>query len=152
MANLNLICGVPASGKDTYLNTYHKDDYIVSRDNIRYSFLKDGEDYFAHENEVYRKFVETINYYGAIGDKDVWANQTNLNYLSRVKLLNNVQLSFFDKVNAYYILCNYETASKRNSLRKGRLRVPEKTLQNMFMSFAVPTIEEGFDGVFQIIT
>lgn len=150
MANLNLICGIPGSGKSSWLQRYHYNDYIVSRDDIRFSLLQEEDGYFDHEKEVFVKLCQTVDYYGAIGDKDVWVDQTSLNARSRGKLLRNIQKSSFDEINAYYILVPYDIAVKRNSNRKGRKRVPNNVIGNMLKTFTIPSLDEGFDNVYQI--
>ena len=58
---LRVMVGIPASGKSTLiekevscLEEERKTTAVVSRDAVRFSMLKEGEDYFAHEDEVYR--------------------------------------------------------------------------------------------------
>ena len=64
MKKLILMMGPPASGKSTITNLIaenHNKICIVSRDAIRFSLLRDGEDYFAHEDEVIETFYSRIN-------------------------------------------------------------------------------------------
>ena len=50
-SNLYLMCGVAGSGKSTWLKEhesgFNPSHAIISRDKIRFSYLKDGDDYFA---------------------------------------------------------------------------------------------------------
>ena len=57
---LYLMCGIPGSGKSHWAKGV-KDAVIVSRDAIRFNLLKDGEDYFAHEDEVVETFIYDLN-------------------------------------------------------------------------------------------
>ena len=54
---LYLMSGIPASGKSTYAHKLAEKTgaVYISRDEIRFSLLKDEEDYFTHE-----KFNENI--------------------------------------------------------------------------------------------
>jgi len=53
MADVYIMCGCPGSGKTTWLKDHVKPgSAIISRDAIRFSLLKEGEDYFSHEEEV----------------------------------------------------------------------------------------------------
>lgn len=44
--------GAPGSGKSTWCRNHGVSKYRVSRDEIRFSVLKDGEDYFSHEKKL----------------------------------------------------------------------------------------------------
>ena len=62
MGNLYLMCGIPGSGKSTYAKTNKDLKYCkyISRDDIRYSLLKDEDDYFSKEKQVFRTFIAQI--------------------------------------------------------------------------------------------
>ena len=51
-----IMVGVPGSGKDywidKHISSFNGNVKVISRDKIRLSILKDGEDYFSHEKEV----------------------------------------------------------------------------------------------------
>ena len=56
MATLYILCGPSGCGKTTWAEQFMSDDEdvrYVSRDEIRFSLLKEGEDYFAHEREIF---------------------------------------------------------------------------------------------------
>lgn len=62
---LFIMVGLPGSGKSTFLKrrahefTTSRCGYtVVSRDAIRFSLLSDTDDYFAKENEVFKKFTQ----------------------------------------------------------------------------------------------
>ena len=65
MKVLYLLCGPSGSGKSTFAKLEDskrklvgENCLIISRDIIRFSLLKDGEDYFAHEKEVFNIFIK----------------------------------------------------------------------------------------------
>lgn len=61
---LFLMCGPAGVGKTTWIKAHKsKQDVRISRDDIRFKLLKDGEDYFSHEKEVFSIFIKTINKY-----------------------------------------------------------------------------------------
>ena len=64
MSNLYLLCGIPGSGKSTWVrNHLGKYDRHVSRDDIRFSLVKEDEEYFSKEEEVKKEYINKINKY-----------------------------------------------------------------------------------------
>ena len=60
--NLILFAGIPASGKSFWAKHNLTDnDLYISRDEIRFSLLQEGEAYFAHEDDVCRIMWTQIN-------------------------------------------------------------------------------------------
>ena len=60
---LYILIGVPGVGKSYFAKKKLMEGpgwKYISRDEIRYSLLKEGEDYFSHENEVFEKFIIAI--------------------------------------------------------------------------------------------
>ena len=69
MNNLYILCGIAGCGKSTWVknrmaentsSTDHKWEY-VSRDEVRFSMIKEEDDYFSKENEVFNKWINNIN-------------------------------------------------------------------------------------------
>ena len=62
---LFVMCGNPGSGKSTWiqnnLHTFEGYTSVVSRDEIRFLLVPEGEDYFSKETEVFQQFVDEIN-------------------------------------------------------------------------------------------
>lgn len=157
---LFLMMGAPGSGKSTWakkqLNEY-KDAY-VSRDEIRFRKLQPGDDYFAHENEVFDEFVDTIRENLMNNYKErVFADASHLNVASRAKLINRIRqrdietqrtsLLFVD-INVVWLKTDLNTCLARNSLREGRANVPEATIKSMWKSQQMPRASEGISKVY----
>lgn len=148
---LYVICGCPGSGKTTYAKKYLINDntVYVSRDDIRFSLLQDGEEYFSREKEVYKEFIWRI--YNAIHNehKDVAADATHLNEKSRAKLFSSLPLDFSKiDVIGIYIDTPLEICIKQNDTRKGtKTYVPEGQVRRMFFSIKKPNHEE-YNGIF----
>lgn len=151
---LYLMCGIPGSGKSTVAENYIKNNnnvIWVSRDKIRFSLLKEGEDYFSHEDEVFDTF---INYINQTLERDeihsVYIDATHLNKRSRNKTLNRVKKANIGELNCVCFNTPVELCQARNSLRSGRARVPVSAIDNMFKSYAYPTADEGFTHVYMV--
>lgn len=149
MADLILVCGCPGSGKTTWIkNNLTEKDIHVSRDEIRFSLIKEGEEYFSHENEVYQIFWNTINEKLKLGF-NVFADQTNLTPKARKYLINHIE--GYDKLKIVWVDVPIEVALSRNENRKGTLAyVPPKVIRNMRASFIPPSEKEGFNSITKV--
>lgn len=147
MADLFIMCGIPGSGKSTFIKNYFKEDTIViSRDQIRLSLLKEGEDYFAHEKEVCKIMWSSISNVLKEG-KTVVVDQTSLTPRSRRYLIDHVE--GYEKVNIFWVKTDLKTAIARNEKRKGTIAfVPPSQICRMFSQFIPPTLEEGFTKIY----
>lgn len=146
---LYILCGPSGCGKSTWAFNFIKDNDIrwVSRDDIRFSMLKEDENYFAHEKEAFRKFVDTIAA-TLIDGFDVIADATHLNEISRYKLTRAID----ERIKSYKIVyvvfyATLETCLKQNNNRSGRERVPEKIIEQMFENFQTPELTEDMRAV-----
>lgn len=151
---LYVTVGIPGSGKSTMVNRVFEilvRDYgvgkIVSRDEIRYSLVKEDEPYFSKEKEVFKTFIEEIK--EALKQYNfVVADATHINRGSRTKLLRALGSSLKDvRVVALVMSTNLETCLERNEQREGRAKVPEESIINMHQNFTIPECEEGFDEI-----
>ena len=59
---LFLLSGIPGSGKSTWVKNQieAKGGIWISRDTIRFSVVKEDEEYFGREDEVFATFISTI--------------------------------------------------------------------------------------------
>lgn len=143
MTVLYLMCGVPGCGKSTWINKNKIDsDVVVSRDVVRFSLVKENEDYFSKENLVFNTFIEQIN--EAIDNRvsTIYVDATHINETSRNKVLDRLHLSDEVKVIPVFIKEKLETCLHRNSLREGRANVPEKAIVRMYNSLHAPNFNE----------
>lgn len=137
---LYVLIGVPGSGKSTWAKKMCDEcgAYWVSRDKIRFSYLKEDDDYFAYEEQVINDFVAEIQ--NAIYDRfpTIIADATHLTYKSRNQLLSQIYLQGYAVVYVYFNT-SLETALERNAQRSGRARVPDSVIERMYNSLTVPT-------------
>lgn len=143
-----LLSGIPASGKSTwarqFLHSVEPEMAIWhSRDMIRFAMLKEDEDYFAHEDEVYELFIEGIQ---ASLDhpfrKDIIVDQTNLNDKARNKLLSYLKIDPDVEIVNVIFDVPLHVCLERNAQRTGREKVPNSVIRRMFYSFKYP--ENGY--------
>lgn len=145
---LYVMSGLPGSGKTTFCKEKLKNAVHVSRDTIRFSFLKEGESYFSHEDEVQNKFWEEINNNLAKG-KNTIADQTSLSIFSRDYLISKIT----EPCEKVLIQFRYpiEVCIERNENRAGtKTYVPPKVIENMSKSFSYPTDYDNtiFDKIY----
>ena len=148
LKNLWIMCGPSGAGKSTWIKNHMPGARVISRDQIRFSLLKDDEDYFAHEQEVLRIFYRRIQCaieYDAINN--IVVDATHLTPKARKTLLSNLKYLHMVNVNAISIEADLETCLKQNAQRTGRAQVPETVIKNMHASYIIPTKEEGFNEI-----
>jgi len=147
MPTLYILVGPSGCGKSTWAHNFmkeHEDEDIryVSRDEIRFSMLKEDEDYFAHEVEVYRQFTGTLCA-TLVDGFDVIADATHLTKTSRKRLTQAIDMYYKDYEIKYIVFYTpMSVCWMRDSGREGRAHVGEKVIQGMFRTFKAPTLDE----------
>ena len=146
MSKLIMMCGVPGSGKSTWIKNNYSDIAPVSRDAIRFEILDErGGEYFDYEDEVFESFIHQI--IGSLAvDEITIADATHLTKKARAKVLNKVA-NFADEVEAIVMDVHLITALERNDMREGRAFVPRGVIRRMYFQMETPTREEGFDKI-----
>jgi predicted kinase len=142
MPKLYILCGIPCSGKSTWAKGCLMDAIHISRDEIRFSILKKGEEYFSHETEVYKEFIYEIAQTLMHG-YDVIADATHINHDSRSKLTRAID-QYFTKYQIVYVVfpIDIEIAQDRNAFRTSLKHVPPVAIQTMYDRFSIPTLQE----------
>ena len=153
---LFIMIGAPGSGKSTWVKRQLKMDIdaYVSRDEIRFNLLQDGEDYFSHEKEVFNTFIDNIAMF--LNEPNdiyrVFADASHLNYGSRMKLINGLKSRGVDfenvDINYIFMYTSLKTCLERNAKREGRARVPDRTIEEMYNSLSEPEHEEPVKRVY----
>jgi len=156
MSEVVMLCGIPTSGKSTYVEklkklSYWKDAVILSTDNYIEKYAKSvGKTY----NEVFddvisdasRELEMELNWSKSKGRNLIW-DQTNLSVKARRKKLSKLP-SYYHR-GAVYFEISLEGALERNKHREGKF-IPESILKRMYHQFEIPTINEDFDYVEKI--
>ena len=145
---LYLMCGPAGSGKTTYVSKRIIADNIrcchhSSRDLIRFGLVKENEDYFSKEDEVFELFCKDIDetLHSDIYDC-VYADATHLTAKARAKTLDKINLKNVDIIPIFLDTSHKETL-RRNAERTGRRFVPETVVSKMHQSARVPTFGEN---------
>ena len=150
---LVMLCGIPCSGKSTYMDKlrayeYWENSVVLSTDNyIEEQAKRLGMTY----NEVFQDCIDEatrqleMSFVRAKeeGKRIIW-DQTNLSIKTRKKKLTKVPSIY--KRTVVWFQVDLEEALKRNGTREGKF-IPESILKRMYHQFEVPTLEEGFDFV-----
>ena len=125
-----LICGLPGTGKDTYIKNNYPNMNVISLDDIREEFKISPED---NQSKVYEIAKERAKDYLRNKKEFIW-NATNL-----TNMIRNKQLSLFHnykaKVKIIFLETNYDENLSRNKNRKRYVdeRVINKLLSNINM-------------------
>jgi predicted kinase len=154
MPYLFMLCGPSGIGK-SYLREKEDLKPYVSRDEIRFSILREKDAYFSKEELVRNTYVHTLAWYLANG-VSVFADSTNLNPVKRQKLMLDIcheyeTLRPEDKRKAIKFVTidcvpqNIKTLSElfdmckeHNAKRTGRSLVPEDDLLAMCKVYIRP--------------
>ena len=148
-----LMCGIPGSGKSTWAK--HKVEQTggvwISRDAIRFSIIKDDEDYFSHEDEVLAKF------FGDVQEQlnnplveDIVVDASHLSPKARQATLGRLNLTNAVEVNCVMFDVPVAVAIERNDQREGRAKVPHSVIRRMDHQKIFPTAKEKFTRIIRV--
>lgn len=148
---LFLLSGPAGCGKSTWIERqlWKSGGTWISRDNIRFGMLQEGEDYFAHEEEVFDMFIRLIQdeVDNVESSTDIYVDATHLNKFARDKVLKRLNLELLDEVNCVFFDIPAEVAIERNENRTGLARVPRSVIRRMALSHTMPEADENFTHI-----
>lgn len=136
-------------GKSTWCKENLTDnDKYISRDEIRFNLIKEGEAYFSKEKEVFDTFINEINKNLKLG-YNVYADATHLNPASRTKVINRLE-ERPEEINVIFKKISLETAWDRNENRTGLSYVPEEVIEKMYSGLLEVQDYEDIDHMYII--
>ena len=139
---LYILCGPAGAGKTTWIRENAKPGKSahISRDEIRFSMVEEGEYYFSREDDVYFEFCKEVHdAFFCPWVEEVYADATHLTKKSRERLIKEAYLDpeWID-IHVIVIKPTLETCLAQNLFREGRARVPESVIRNMYGSYQSP--------------
>ncbi len=152
-----MLSGIPTSGKSTYVSRLlEKPEFnnavVLSTDNY---IQKIADQENLTYDEVFDKTIKDANKQLNLdlseaikNNRSIIHDQTNLTIKSRAKKLKKIPDSY-KKICAYSVI-DLEEATKRNKTRPGKV-IPLGVLMTMLDDFEIPTVDEGFDEVINIL-
>lgn len=138
---VKLLCGVSASGKTTYIKENLKNDKVISRDEIRFSFPISEKTYFSYEKEVFNLFIDKINE-ALKNNFSIVIDATHISKKSRYKVLSKIKERNDIDLEVIVIKTSLNDCLERNKTREGLAKVPDKVIKDMYYNFENPEIEE----------
>ena len=150
---LFLMSGTPGSGKSTWIQSKIETNggIWISRDAIRFAVVKEDEEYFGKEDEVFATFIsaiqEQINNPMAT---DIYVDATHINEKSRNNTLRRLNLEQVDEKICVFFDIPLEVAYERNLQRTGRAVVPRSAVERMYYGRAFPKKRENFNHIIVI--
>ena len=141
------MCGVTRSGKTTWVGRAIEQNggIHVSRDEVRFSMIKDDDDYFAKEDEVFVAWISKIQeaLENVDGPDDIYVDATHISQNSRNKTLDRLDLRNATII-PVYLKTPLETTIEQNELRSGRSYVPKSVIRRMSSQMTPPTMDEKY--------
>ncbi len=149
MQEIQILCGIPGSGKSTYARQLLKDDPTfrrLNKDDLRASlgYVKYDKNSFHELNEMTKSMLKTLLKLGF----NVVVDNTNLN-LSGITQLKNIAQDHDKPVR--FVVKVFDTplvtALERNALREGIANVPEEIVKNMHKDLMKLKTKLSFDHI-----
>lgn len=147
MARLNIMIGIPGSGKTKYAKTnlLNENTVYLSSDDIRVDMF--GFEDQTHNAEVFERMKrETLT--ALQNGFDVVYDATNLNKKRRSDIIKRAKI-YGAEVNAYLCCTPINIILERNLTRQER-QIPWDKLIQMIQSIEPPMYYEGFDNIYLI--
>ena len=143
MIKITMLCGLPGSGKSTWVNQNKRENTIIlSSDKIREE-LFGAEEIQGNPKQVfnllYKRAEEALEQ-----EKNVIIDSTNLSRANREKFIKR----FYPLADCLSIIIFLESAEECIERQKKRDRkVPASVIRRMAQQMEMPTFDEGWDEI-----
>ncbi len=137
-SNFIVMCGMPASGKNTWVEK-NWGGKVVEMDSIRKRLKVKLDDKNA-QGLIHQTAKEELRE-SLRKKEDVLWNATNISQLQRSTIID-LSLNYDANIKIVYIDCPIEKALAKNKEREEKKMMPEKVLWKMFRKLEVPTLAE----------
>lgn len=149
---LYMLCGIPGSGKSTFIANHLTGIPYISSDYYLEKWAKEEgktyEEIFGERvNQAIVEMGKDLQLMCAMGSDFVW-DQTNINKNTRMGKLTRVPSQYKKVAIAFDV--GLDVALERNSKRIRS--IPEHIIRNMHEQFEWPRFEEGFDSILDAAT
>lgn len=141
---VNMLSGIPGSGKDTYIKNNLSGE-VISLDDIRRE-LKIKPTDSKGNGQVIQEAIERCKVLMR-KKTDFTFNATNITKELRAKWLNLFE-EYGAKVNIHYIEVPYLTLMKQNSNRE--YGVPTDKVESLIAKLEMPTVKESHDVIYHV--
>lgn len=131
-----IVCGLPGTGKDTYIKNNYPNLNMISLDNIRKELkIKDNDDQGRVSQEAKNKMKEYLR-----SKTPFIFNATNLSTLIRQKYINIIH-DYKANVEIIFLETEYQENLKRNKERKAY--VSEHVINELISKIDIPEVDEA---------
>ena len=130
---LIIFTGIQASGKSTFYQSYFYSTHL----RINLDMLK-------------TRHRENIIFEAALASKArMVIDNTNPDREARARYMQRAKQAGFEVI-AYYFDTDLSNALARNRQRQGKANIPEAGVRAAYKKLQLPSLDEGFDAVFQV--
>jgi len=149
MPSMTMLCGLPYSGKSTFLQSINAD--YVSTDMYIEEYAKEKNlsynEVFADAYKIAESWMYADIAHYVTNNTSFWWDQTNLSRKSRINKLKFIPANW--QKNILVFNTPFDVIVSRIPNRPNK-KIPLGILEEMQSSFVFPTKDEGWDNIYQI--